>query len=87
MHSIFWYVVDQCPVAPAETDSTHAPLLLLAAYDNNSGFPLTLNDTKEYIRYLADTAHAVGLQIALKNTMDTLDPEVTAAVDFGIDER
>jgi hypothetical protein len=61
--------------------------LLLAAYDNNSGFTLNLADTRDYIKFLADTAHAAGLQIALKNTMDALNGEVTAAVDFGIDER
>lgn len=46
-------------------------------YSNRSGFNYTKSDQIEYLRYLADQAHARGLLIALKNATDL----VTSLVD------
>jgi hypothetical protein len=37
------------------------------SYSNSSGFPLTADDQVSYNRFLADTAHANGLAVFLKN--------------------
>lgn len=39
-------------------------------YSNNTGFPLTYNTQLDYNRFLADTAHNLGLAILLKNDGD-----------------
>ena len=39
-------------------------------YTNSTGFPLTGADQIAYNRMLADTAHALGLKIALKNDVE-----------------
>jgi len=55
-------------------------------YTNRSGFPLTATHQLAYNRMLADTAHALGLSIALKNDIEqveTLEPDF----DFAINEQ
>lgn len=55
-------------------------------YTNHTGFPLTAADQLTYNRWLASTAHADGLSIALKNDVDqvrTLEPDF----DFALDEQ
>ncbi|KAI0401880.1 glycoside hydrolase superfamily [Xylaria palmicola] len=48
-------------------------------YDNDSGFDLTEDDTVDYVRYLADAAHAAGLAYGLKNAGAIVDAVVDVA--------
>lgn len=55
-------------------------------YSNHSGFPLTAADQLTYNRWLARTAHRLGLSIALKNDTDQvrqLEPDF----DYALDEQ
>ncbi|KAI0878254.1 glycoside hydrolase superfamily [Hypoxylon argillaceum] len=55
-------------------------------YENDSGFDLTAADAVDYVRYLADTAHAVGLAYGLKNGGDLVD-EVVDVAEWAINEE
>lgn len=61
-------------------------------YANNTGFPLTSADQIAFNRMIADTAHALGLSVGLKNDIDqvaTLEPSFDFAVNeecFAFDE-
>lgn len=55
-------------------------------YQNNPGFPLTAQDQINYLSYLADQAHARGLQIALKNSTD-LVKSLVDKFDFAVVEE
>jgi len=55
-------------------------------YSNHTGFPLTAADQLTYNRWLARTAHRLGLSIALKNDTDQaaqLEPDF----DYALDEQ
>ena len=55
-------------------------------YENSSGFPVTAADQITYNTFLANTAHALGLAVGLKNDVDqvaTLQP----SFDFAINEE
>ena len=55
-------------------------------YTNPTGFPLTAADQLTYNAWLARTAHALGLSIALKNDLDQarqLEPHF----DYALDEQ
>ncbi|MDH2908888.1 MAG: endo alpha-1,4 polygalactosaminidase [Candidatus Eremiobacteraeota bacterium] len=54
-------------------------------YDNNTGFPLTLQDDETYLANLAAFAHANGLAVGLKNAPEML-PAMASTVDFAINE-
>jgi hypothetical protein len=41
-------------------------------YSNNSGFPLTAANQLEYNRWIADSCHALGLGIGLKNDVEQI---------------
>ena len=55
-------------------------------YSNKSGFPLTAQDQLAFDRWLADTAHAHGLAVGLKNT-PSLAKQLEASFDFSIVEQ
>ena len=55
-------------------------------YSNNNGLGLTMQDQINYLRYLADAAHARGLTIALKNSTD-LVPSLVDKFDFAVVEE
>jgi len=55
-------------------------------WDNDTGFPLTKNDTKDYQLFLSTTAHDMGLLIGLKNTA-ALASEMQPNFDFAIVEE
>lgn len=55
-------------------------------YANDTGFPLTGAEQLTYNRWLARTAHSLGLSIALKNDLDQarqLEPQF----DYALDEQ
>ncbi|MEH6458540.1 endo alpha-1,4 polygalactosaminidase [Chitinimonas sp. JJ19] len=54
-------------------------------YSNDTGLPLTATHQLDYNRFLADTAHAKGLLIGLKNTVE-LAPDLVGKFDFAINE-
>lgn len=54
-------------------------------YDNDSGFPLTADDSIAYLRALAGIAHGMGLAIGQKNAPD-LTPALVADLDFAVTE-
>ena len=56
------------------------------AYTNSTGFPLTATHQLAYNRNLADTAHSLGLSIALKNDVDQL-AALEPSFDFAINEE
>jgi hypothetical protein len=55
-------------------------------YTQDSGFPLTANDQLAFNKFLATTAHASGLSIALKNDSDQLD-DLLPYFDFAVNEQ
>lgn len=55
-------------------------------YSNKSGFPLTAQDQLTFDRWLADTAHAQGLAVGLKNT-PSLAAQLEPKFDFSIVEQ
>ena len=54
-------------------------------YDNNTGFPLTLQEDEAYLANLAAYAHADGLAVGLKNAPEML-PAMASTVDFAVNE-
>ncbi len=55
-------------------------------YSNNPGFPLTASTQVNFNRYLATTAHSLGLVIGLKNSTD-LVPQLVNYFDFAVVEQ
>ncbi len=55
-------------------------------YTNNPGFPLTAADQLTYNQFLADSAHAQGLSVGLKNDLDQVASLVTY-FDFSVNEE
>jgi hypothetical protein len=53
---------------------------------NDTGFPLSYEDQLEYNIWLAETAHARGLSIGLKNDMDQI-PDLLAHFDWALNEE
>ncbi len=53
---------------------------------NDPGFPLTRDDQLDYLRWLSEQAHARGLSVGLKNTLDLL-PEVISRFDWALNEE
>jgi hypothetical protein len=58
----------------------------LNGYENDSGFPLTMDDQMRYNLFLADAAHRRGLQIGLKNDLEQI-PEMVEAFDWILNEE
>jgi len=56
------------------------------SYTNNPGFPLTAADQLDFNTFLATTAHANDLGIALKNDLDQVK-DLAANFDFAINEQ
>jgi endo-alpha-1,4-polygalactosaminidase (GH114 family) len=57
----------------------------LDSYDNETGFPITIDDTKRYCDYLIQLAHANGLSIGQKNVPD-LSNEYASKFDWILTE-
>ena len=57
----------------------------LDAYENKTGFTLTINDEKKYIDYLIATAHSNGLGIGQKNVSE-LTESYAAKFDWALTE-
>lgn len=55
-------------------------------YTNNTGFPLTAADQLAYNQFLADSAHAQGLSVGLKNDVEQVASLVTY-FDFSVNEE
>ena len=55
-------------------------------YQNHTGFPLTERDQLDYDRFLAAEAHARGLSIGLKNTVD-LARALEPSFDWALSEE
>jgi hypothetical protein len=55
-------------------------------YANDTGFPLTANQQLTYNRWLARTAHRLGLSIALKNDLDQAR-QLQPFFDYALDEQ
>ena len=55
-------------------------------YANDTGFPLTASQQLTYNRWLARTAHAFGLSIALKNDLDQAR-QLQPYFDYALDEQ
>jgi len=55
-------------------------------YENDTGFPLTASQQLTYDRWLAGTAHSLGLSIALKNDLDQVR-QLQPFFDFALDEQ
>ncbi|EBA07174.1 endo alpha-1,4 polygalactosaminidase [Sagittula stellata] len=53
------------------------------AHLNDSGFALTPDDTRDYVALLAESAHALGLEIGQKNAPD-LAAALAPTLDFAI---
>jgi hypothetical protein len=58
----------------------------VAGYANRTGFPITYRDQLRYNRFLARTAHRLGLSIALKNDLDQVR-DLVSAFDFAVNEQ
>jgi endo-alpha-1,4-polygalactosaminidase (GH114 family) len=56
------------------------------AYTNHTGFRLTAAEQRAYDIFLANTAHSLGLSVALKNDIGQI-PELLPYFDFAIDEQ
>jgi len=56
------------------------------AYQNSPGFPLTAADQLDFNKFLAATAHANNLGIALKNDIDQVSA-LAPSFDFAINEQ
>jgi len=55
-------------------------------YQNDSGLPLTAEDQLAYNRFLAGAAHARGLSVGLKNTLDLVS-ELAPRFDWALNEE
>jgi hypothetical protein len=55
----------------------------LTGYEVDSGFPLTLEDTVSYARFVADAAHTAGMSIGLTGPA-ALTLELWQSFDFGL---
>jgi hypothetical protein len=55
-------------------------------YTNDTGFPLTASDQLAYNRWLADTAHSLGLSVGLKNDLDQID-DLVEYFDWALNEQ
>jgi len=55
-------------------------------YQNATGFELSASDQLAFDRWLADTAHANGLSVGLKNTLGLVE-ELEPSFDFAIVEQ
>ena len=55
-------------------------------FSNDTGFPLTYQDSRNFNLFIARQAHLWGLAIGLKNGMDML-PDVATSFDFAINEQ
>lgn len=55
-------------------------------YDNDTGFHLTAGDQLRYDVFLANTAHRLGLSVALKNDLPQI-PVLLRYFDFAVDEQ
>jgi len=55
-------------------------------FQNDTGFPLTSADQLAFNIYLADAAHARGLQIGLKNDLDQI-PDLLPYFDWALNEE
>jgi len=55
-------------------------------YTNLTGFPLTASDQLAYNRWIATTAHSIGMSVALKNDLDQVT-ELVPDFDFALDEQ
>jgi hypothetical protein len=55
-------------------------------YSNRTGFPLTAHDQLVYNRYLARTAHHLGLAVGLKNDLEQVG-ELEPRFDFAVVEQ
>jgi hypothetical protein len=55
-------------------------------YDNDTGFHLTADDQLRYDVFLANTAHRLGLSVALKNDLPQI-PVLLRYFDFAVDEQ
>ncbi len=53
---------------------------------NDSGFTLSYEDGLDYLRFLADEAHARGLSVGLKNALEYI-PDVQADFDWALNEE
>lgn len=58
----------------------------VTAYDNDSGFDLTVADQLDFNRALASAAHERGLLIGLKNGLEQI-PELVDDFDFAVNEQ
>jgi hypothetical protein len=56
------------------------------AYENDSGFPLREADQRDYNRFLASEAHALGLSVGLKNALG-LVAELEPEFDWALNEE
>ena len=54
-------------------------------YTNDSGFDLTAAEQLAYNRWLAATAHGMGLAAGLKNDLDQI-PDLVGDFDFFVNE-
>lgn len=55
-------------------------------YTNHTGFYLTARDQLRYDTFLANTAHRIGLAVALKNDLEQI-PVLLHYFDFAVDEQ
>jgi hypothetical protein len=55
-------------------------------YTNRTGFPLSASDELTYNKWLARTAHSLGLSIALKNDLDQVR-QLQPYFDYALDEQ
>jgi hypothetical protein len=55
-------------------------------YTNNTGFPLTAASQLDYNLWLASAAHARGLAVALKNSVDQLS-QLAGSFDLAVNEQ
>jgi hypothetical protein len=53
---------------------------------NHPGFPITMDEQLDYIRQLADAAHAKDLALGLKNDVEQI-PQLVGDVDFTVNEE
>ncbi len=58
----------------------------VAGYGSKTGFPLGYRDQLRYNRFLARTAHGLGLAIALKNDLGQVR-DLVSAFDFAVNEQ
>jgi hypothetical protein len=56
------------------------------AYNNDNGLGLTTDDTINYMKFLADEAHARGLSIGLKNALEVV-PDLVDHMQWSVNEQ